>query len=49
MDEKTERVARCTEQVCSDLVEETLNADLTLLVEDVLEAELQRIHKYINR
>ncbi|XP_029967911.1 germinal-center associated nuclear protein [Salarias fasciatus] len=47
--EKAERVAKCTEQVCSSLVEETLNADIAVLVEDVLEAELQRIHKYIKR
>ncbi|XP_069554900.1 germinal-center associated nuclear protein [Brachyistius frenatus] len=49
VNEKAERVAKCTEQVCSDLVEETLNADIGLLVEDVLEAELQQIHKYIKR
>lgn len=49
MNEKANRVVKCTEQVCASLVEETLNADIALLVEDVLEAELQRIHKYINR
>lgn len=49
VNEKADRVAKCTEQVCSRLVEETLNADIALLVEDVLEAELQRIHKYIKR
>nr|XP_046259110.1 germinal-center associated nuclear protein [Scatophagus argus] len=49
VNEKADRVAKCTEQVCASLVEETLNADITLLVEDILEAELQRIHKYINR
>ncbi|CAN9497974.1 unnamed protein product [Ophioblennius macclurei] len=47
--EKTERVAKCTEQVCSSLVEETLSADIAVLAADVLEAELQRIHKYIKR
>ncbi|XP_068561209.1 germinal-center associated nuclear protein [Cebidichthys violaceus] len=47
--EKANRVAKCTEQVCTSLVEETLNADIALLVEDLLEAELQRIHKYIKR
>ncbi|XP_076603708.1 germinal-center associated nuclear protein [Chaetodon auriga] len=49
VNEKADRVAKCTEQVCSSLVEETLNADIALLVEDILEAELQRIHKYIKR
>ncbi|XP_027138252.1 germinal-center associated nuclear protein isoform X2 [Larimichthys crocea] len=49
VNEKADRVAKCTEQVCSSLVEETLNADITLLVEHILEAELQRIHKYIKR
>lgn len=47
--EKADRVAKCTQQVCTSLVEETLNAEISLLVESVLEAELQRIHKYINR
>uniref|UniRef100_A0A8C9Z528 Germinal-center associated nuclear protein n=1 Tax=Sander lucioperca TaxID=283035 RepID=A0A8C9Z528_SANLU len=47
--EKANRVAKCTEQVCTSLVEETLNADIALLVEEILEAELQRIHKYIKR
>ncbi|KAM7380864.1 hypothetical protein PAMP_004134 [Pampus punctatissimus] len=49
VNEKTQRVAKCTEQVCADLVEETLNADIALLVEDILDVELQRIHKYIKR
>ncbi|XP_023147479.2 germinal-center associated nuclear protein [Amphiprion ocellaris] len=49
VDEKAEHVAKCTEQVCSSLVEETLNADIAVLVEAILDAELQRIHKYIKR
>uniref|UniRef100_A0A3P8NGE7 Germinal-center associated nuclear protein n=1 Tax=Astatotilapia calliptera TaxID=8154 RepID=A0A3P8NGE7_ASTCA len=49
LNEKAERVAKCTEQVCVSLVEETLNADIAVLVENLLEAELQRIHKYIKR
>lgn len=49
LNEKAERVAKCTEQVCASLVEETLNADIAVLVENLLEAELQRIHKYIKR
>lgn len=49
VNEKADRVAKCTEQVCASLVEETLNADIALLVKDILEAELQRIHKYIKR
>lgn len=49
VNEKTERVAKCTEQVCTSLVEETLNADIALLVEEILDVELQRIHKYIKR
>ncbi|KAM3862155.1 germinal-center associated nuclear protein [Diretmus argenteus] len=47
--EKGERVARCTEQVCASLVKETLEAEITLLIDGILEAELQRIHKYIKR
>ncbi|XP_067459089.1 germinal-center associated nuclear protein [Thunnus thynnus] len=49
VNEKTQRVAKCTEQVCTSLVEETLNADIALLVEEILDVELQRIHKYIKR
>ncbi|XP_068184771.1 germinal-center associated nuclear protein isoform X2 [Antennarius striatus] len=49
VNEKAELVAKCTEQICSSLVEETLNADITSLVEDILENELHRIHKYIRR
>ncbi|XP_034417060.1 germinal-center associated nuclear protein [Cyclopterus lumpus] len=47
--EKATCVAKCTEQVCTGLVEETLNEDIALLVEDLLEDELQRILKYIKR
>ncbi|XP_040912782.1 germinal-center associated nuclear protein [Toxotes jaculatrix] len=49
VNEKAECVAKCTEQVCTSLVEETLNADIALMVEEILDAELQRIHKYIKR
>ncbi|XP_042351006.1 germinal-center associated nuclear protein [Plectropomus leopardus] len=49
VNEKADRVAKCTEQVCTSLIEETLNADIAVLVEDILEAELQRIQKYIKR
>ncbi|KAK2839484.1 hypothetical protein Q5P01_013224 [Channa striata] len=49
LNEKAECVAKCTEQVCTRLVEETLNVDIALLVEEFLNAELHRIHKYIKR
>ncbi|XP_053296244.1 germinal-center associated nuclear protein [Pleuronectes platessa] len=49
VNEKADRVATCTEQVCTSLVEETLNADIALIVEEILDEELQRIHKYIKR
>ena len=49
MNEKADRVAKCTEQVCTSLIEETLNADVALMVEEILDSELQRIHKYIKR
>lgn len=49
VNEKAEHVAKCTEQVCTSLVEETLNADIAILVEEVLDVELQRILKYIKR
>ncbi|CAL8240621.1 unnamed protein product [Merluccius merluccius] len=47
--DQRELVAQCTEQVCTDLLEETLHTEITLLGEEVLEAELQHIHKYIKR
>ncbi|CAL8266206.1 unnamed protein product [Lota lota] len=47
--DQRELVALCTEQVCTSLVEETLDTEITLLAEEVLEAELQHIHKYIIR
>ncbi|RVE58447.1 hypothetical protein OJAV_G00209450 [Oryzias javanicus] len=49
VNEKAERLAKCTEQICNSLFEETLNTDIAMLVEDLLEAELQRIYKYIKR
>ncbi|XP_040004702.1 germinal-center associated nuclear protein [Xiphias gladius] len=49
VNKKAECVAKCTAQVCANLVEETLNADIALMVEEILDAELQRIHKYIKR
>uniref|UniRef100_A0A8C7Y5D3 Germinal-center associated nuclear protein n=1 Tax=Oryzias sinensis TaxID=183150 RepID=A0A8C7Y5D3_9TELE len=49
VNEKAERLAKCTEQICNSLVEETLNTDIAMLVDDLLEAELQRIYKYIKR
>uniref|UniRef100_UPI003AAB6F8D germinal-center associated nuclear protein n=1 Tax=Centroberyx gerrardi TaxID=166262 RepID=UPI003AAB6F8D len=49
VNEKAERVARCTEQVCTSLVKETLDGEIALLVDEILEVELERIHKYIKR
>ncbi|XP_030013814.1 germinal-center associated nuclear protein [Sphaeramia orbicularis] len=49
VNEKAEHVAKCTEQVCTSLVEETLDADIAVLVEEILDVELQRILKYIKR
>ncbi|XP_034077413.1 germinal-center associated nuclear protein isoform X1 [Gymnodraco acuticeps] len=49
VNEKADRVAKCTEQVCTSLVEDTLDADIARLVEAILEDELQCIHKYIKR
>ncbi|KAJ8012892.1 hypothetical protein DPEC_G00047600 [Dallia pectoralis] len=48
-DEKTACVARCSEEVCNCLVEETLDNEIFVLVENILKAELQRIQKYIKR
>ncbi|XP_061520847.1 germinal-center associated nuclear protein [Phycodurus eques] len=49
VDEKARCVAKCSQDVCTGLIEETLEADIALLVGEVLAAELQRAHKYIKR
>uniref|UniRef100_A0A8C6NZW1 Germinal-center associated nuclear protein n=2 Tax=Nothobranchius furzeri TaxID=105023 RepID=A0A8C6NZW1_NOTFU len=49
VNEEAERLAQCSEQVCCSLMEETLATAISLLAEDFLEAELERIHKYIKR
>lgn len=49
VDEKAQCVAKCTEQICTTIVEDTLRADIIALVEDILEAKLQCIRKYIDR
>ncbi|XP_017164946.1 germinal-center associated nuclear protein [Poecilia reticulata] len=49
LDEEAERLARCSHQICGSLIEETLAADVAQLAEDVLEAELERIQKFIKR
>ncbi|XP_077599433.1 germinal-center associated nuclear protein [Stigmatopora nigra] len=49
LDERARCVAKCSQEVCTDLIEETLKADIALLVEEILTAQLQRAHKYIKR
>ncbi|KAL0964023.1 hypothetical protein UPYG_G00317270 [Umbra pygmaea] len=49
MEEKADRMSRCSEEVCCCLLEETLDKEIFLLVKDIMEAELQRIQKYIKR
>ncbi|XP_061838749.1 germinal-center associated nuclear protein [Nerophis lumbriciformis] len=49
VNEKAQCVAKCSQEVCTGLIEETLKADIALLVEDILTSELQRAHKYIQR
>lgn len=49
VDEKAALEARCTEEACNELIEETLDTEITVLIKDVLDIELQRIHKYIKR
>ncbi|XP_038127205.1 germinal-center associated nuclear protein isoform X2 [Cyprinodon tularosa] len=47
--EKAVRFAKCTEQIWSSLIEETLNSDMAQLAEEVLEAEKELIRKFIKR
>lgn len=42
-------MAQCTEEVCHSLLEETLDVAIAYLVEEVLDAQLQQIHKFIKR
>ncbi|MEQ2308541.1 hypothetical protein AMECASPLE_029200, partial [Ameca splendens] len=49
LNEKAERFAKCTEQICCSLIDETLTSNVAQLAEDVLEDELERIHKFIKR
>nr|XP_057902994.1 germinal-center associated nuclear protein [Doryrhamphus excisus] len=47
--EKAQHVAKCSQEVCAGLIEETLKEDMALLVQEILAAELQRARKYIKR
>ncbi|XP_057684683.1 germinal-center associated nuclear protein [Corythoichthys intestinalis] len=49
LDERARYIAKCSQEVCTDIIEETLKADIAVLVEEILAAELQRAHKYIKR
>lgn len=49
LEEKAARVAKCTEEVCNSLVEETLDMEIACLVREVLGAQLWQIHKFIKR
>lgn len=42
-------MAKCTEEVCNSLVEETLDMEIACLVREVLGAQLWQIHKFIKR
>ncbi|XP_053352443.1 germinal-center associated nuclear protein [Clarias gariepinus] len=45
LEEKAAYVARCTEDVCSSLVKETLDMEIDCLVREVLGAQLRQIQK----
>ncbi|XP_077363553.1 germinal-center associated nuclear protein isoform X2 [Festucalex cinctus] len=49
VDERARRVAKSSLEVCTSLIEETLTADIALLVEEILDAALRRARKYIKR
>lgn len=49
LEEKAAYVARCSEDVCSSLIEETLDVEIAELTKEVFDAELQQIHKFIKR
>ncbi|XP_076858543.1 germinal-center associated nuclear protein [Brachyhypopomus gauderio] len=49
LEEKAACVARCSEEVCNGLVEETLEQEIAQLARDFLAVELRRIHKFIKR
>ncbi|XP_066542369.1 germinal-center associated nuclear protein isoform X2 [Hoplias malabaricus] len=49
LEEKAAFVAHCSEKVCNDLVEDTLDLEIAQLAKEVLDVELRRIHKFIKR
>ncbi|KAI4878707.1 hypothetical protein NFI96_013487 [Prochilodus magdalenae] len=49
LEEKAACLARCAEEVCNDLVEETLDMEMAQLGNEVLATEIRRIHKFIKR
>ncbi|XP_041925259.1 germinal-center associated nuclear protein [Alosa sapidissima] len=48
-EEKAACVARSSQAVCDHLVEETLELELCTLAQEILDAELQRIRKFIKK
>ncbi|KAL4635621.1 germinal-center associated nuclear protein [Arapaima gigas] len=48
-EEKAACVARSSEEVCCSLLEETLQGELNAMAREILDMELQRIHKFLRR
>uniref|UniRef100_A0A8C9WGI3 Germinal-center associated nuclear protein n=1 Tax=Scleropages formosus TaxID=113540 RepID=A0A8C9WGI3_SCLFO len=48
-EEKAACVARSSEEVCRALLEETLRCELATMAQEILDAELRRIHKFLRR
>ncbi|KAL2081524.1 hypothetical protein ACEWY4_023377 [Coilia grayii] len=49
LEEKAACVARSSQAVCEGLVEETLEMEMAELAQEILDVELQRIHKFIKK
>lgn len=49
LEEKAALLARCTDEVCRSLIEETLQVELGQLAKQVLDTEIQLIQKFIKR
>ncbi|MBN3314505.1 GANP protein, partial [Atractosteus spatula] len=49
LEEKAACVARCSEDACNTLIEETLESEISKLANDILTAEVQRFRKFVKR
>lgn len=49
LEEKAACIARCSAEECDSIVEETMAEEVAVMVQEILDDELRRIHKFIKR